>query len=250
MTSLSGKVAVITGAGRGIGRGVAVALAQAGADVVLASRTQAELDIVAAEITASGQRALAVSTDVTNSQAVDALVARSLDRFGRVDILVNNSGVLASRPLLDQEPDEWNRVISTNLGGAYLMTRAVGRHLVQQKAGKVVNIASNFGVMGVANHAAYSASKAGIIGFTRSMGVEWARYNVQVNAVAPGYIATELNAEMRADQALTERVVRSIPARRMGEVSEVVPWVLLLAGPGSDFMTGETIVLDGGMSAR
>jgi NAD(P)-dependent dehydrogenase (short-subunit alcohol dehydrogenase family) len=149
--------------------------------------------------------------------------------FGRVDILVNNSGVLVSSPLLDTEPDEWSRVITTNLGGAYLMTRAVGRHLVAQRAGKVINIASNFGLMGVANHAAYAASKAGLIAFTKCMAVEWARYNVQVNALAPGYFATEFNAAMRADQVLTDKVVRAIPARRMGEPRELAPWTLLLA---------------------
>ena len=143
-----------------------------------------------------------------------------------------------------------DRIINSNLGGVFLMTRAVGRHLVEQRSGKVINIASNFGLMGVANHAAYSASKAGIIGLTRSLAVEWARHNVQVNALAPGYFATDLNAAMRADQALTDRVLRAIPARRMGEVSEIAPWVLLLAGSESDFMTGETIVLDGGHSAR
>jgi NAD(P)-dependent dehydrogenase (short-subunit alcohol dehydrogenase family) len=249
-TSLEGKVAIVTGAGRGLGRAIAQALSQAGVRVAVASRTAAELDSFVADAERSGQRALAVPTDVTDRHAVDALVRHTLETFGRIDVLVNNSGVIASTPLLEQEPEEWNRIINTNLGGVYMMTRAVGRHLVAQQSGKVINIASNFGLMGVANHVAYSASKAGIIALTRSLAVEWARHHVQVNALAPGYFATDLNAELRADQALTDRVLRAIPARRMGEVGEITPWVLLLAGSASDFMTGETIVLDGGQSAR
>jgi 2-deoxy-D-gluconate 3-dehydrogenase len=247
---LDGKVAIVTGAGRGLGRAIAEALSASGADVVIASRTAVQLDSVASRIEAAGRRALAVPTDITDPAAVDELVNRTIEVFGRVDILVNNSGVLASTPLLDQEPDEWDRVIDTNLRGVYLMTRAVGRHLVAQRSGKIINIASNFARMGIANHAAYSVSKAGIIQFTKCMAIEWARHNVQVNAVAPGYFATELNAAMRADQATTDKVLRAIPARRMGEAGELAPWILLLAGSASDFMTGETVVIDGGQSAH
>ena len=247
---IEGKVAIVTGAGRGLGRAIAETLNAAGANVVAASRTASQLEDFVKAAEAEGRSALAVPTDVTDQSSVHALVDATMAAFGRVDILVNNSGVLVSSPLLDTEPDEWSRVITTNLGGAYLMTRAVGRHLVAQRAGKVINIASNFGLMGVANHAAYAASKAGLIAFTKCMAVEWARHNVQVNALAPGYFATELNAAMRADQALTDKVVRAIPARRMGEPSEITPWALLLASSASDFMTGETIVIDGGQAAH
>ena len=247
---IEGKVAIVTGAGRGLGRAIAETLNAAGAHVVAASRTASQLDDFVKAAEAEGRSALAVPTDVTDQASVHALVDATMAAFGRIDILVNNSGVLASSPLLDTEPDEWSRVITTNLGGVYLMTRAVGRHLVAQRAGKVINIASNFGLMGVANHAAYAASKAGIIAFTKCMAVEWARHNVQVNALAPGYFATELNAAMRADQALTDKVVRAIPARRMGEPREITPWVLLLASSASDFMTGETIVIDGGQAVH
>lgn len=250
MTSLMGKVAIVTGAGRGLGRAMADALAEAGARVTVAARTATELDAFVADQDKAGREALACPTDITDAAAVEALTEATVQRFGRVDILVNNSGIVATTPLLEQDPAEWDRVIATNLRGVYLATRAVGRHFVAQKSGKVVNIASNFALQGVAHHAAYSASKAGVIAFTRSMAIEWSRYGVQVNAIAPGYFATDLNAGMRADDAVLDKVLRAIPARRVGEPDEIKPWLLLLAGPESDFMTGEHIVLDGGQTIR
>ncbi|KAA9162654.1 glucose 1-dehydrogenase [Amycolatopsis acidicola] len=250
MTSLAGKVAIVTGAGRGLGRAMAEALAEAGARVTVASRTAKELDAFVAEQEKAGREALACPTDITDAAAVEAMVEATVERFGRVDILVNNSGIVATTPLLEQEPEEWDRVIATNLRGVYLATRAAGKHLVAQKSGKVITIASNFALQGVANHAAYSASKAGVLAFTRSMAVEWSRHGIQVNAIAPGYFATDLNAGMRADDAVMDKVLRAIPARRMGEPGEIKPWLLLLAGPESDFMTGEYLVLDGGQTIR
>jgi NAD(P)-dependent dehydrogenase (short-subunit alcohol dehydrogenase family) len=246
--TLNGRTAVVTGAGRGIGRALALALARGGADVVLAARSKEQLESVAEEIRELGVRAFPCPTDVTVESAVEQLAADAVAEFGHVDILVNNSGIVASTALLDQDPEEWDQVIATNLRGTYLMTRAIGRHLVGQESGKVVNIASNFAFTGIARHAAYCASKAAVVAFTRAMAVEWARYNVQVNALAPGYFATDLNAELRADEPGLQRVLRAIPARRMGETQELGPWLLLLAGPESDFMTGETIVVDGGQT--
>jgi NAD(P)-dependent dehydrogenase (short-subunit alcohol dehydrogenase family) len=248
--TLAGKTAIVTGAGRGIGRAMAVALAGAGADVALAARSKDQLDAVAAEITALGRRAIAVPTDVTDAAAVQALVDATVDQLGGLDVLVNNSGVIDSSPLLEQDHEVWDRVMDTNVRGTYLATRAVGAHMVAQGSGKIVNIASNFAFKGVANHAAYCASKAAIVSFTRSMAVEWARHGVQVNALAPGYFATDLNAELRADPDGLAKVLRAVPARRMGEPAELSAWLLLLAGPASDFMTGETIVVDGGQTAR
>jgi NAD(P)-dependent dehydrogenase (short-subunit alcohol dehydrogenase family) len=245
---LAGKVAIVTGAGRGLGRTMAQALNEAGARVVVASRTSEELDSFVTEAESQGLEALAVPTDVTDERAVERLVARAIETYGQIDIVLNNSGIVDTVPLLDQEPEAWDRVISTNLRSVYLLTRAAGRHMVERKAGKIINIASNFAFMGIANHAAYGASKAAVVAFTKSMAIEWAKHGIRVNAIAPGYFATDLNASMRSDEAMTERVIRAIPARRMGSPAELKPWVLLLAGPESDYMTGEVIVIDGGQS--
>jgi NAD(P)-dependent dehydrogenase (short-subunit alcohol dehydrogenase family) len=247
---LTGRVAIVTGAGRGLGRAMAEALVEAGAAVTVAARSKDELNSLVAEVESRGGRALACPTDITDEDAVEAMVAATVETFGRVDVLVNNSGIIATSPLLEQSAAEWDGIIATNLRGTFLATRAVGRHFVEQGSGKVVNIASNFALQGVANHAAYGASKAAVIAFTRSMAVEWARHGVQVNAIAPGYFATAMNEELRSDPDVYAKVVRSIPVRRMGAPAELQPWLVLLSGPASDFMTGEVIVIDGGQSVR
>ncbi|MFJ6651400.1 SDR family NAD(P)-dependent oxidoreductase [Microbacterium sp. NPDC091313] len=249
--SLQGKVAIVTGAGRGLGRAITGALLDAGVSVVVAGRDGAALDRVVDEAAARGQRALAHVTDVASADSVDELVAAAIAEFGRIDVLVNNAGVLSTVALLDQDPADWDRIVSTNLGGTFLVTRAVGRHMVAQGAGKVVNIASNFALTGVPHHAAYSASKAGVIALTKSLAVEWARHGIQVNAIAPGYFTSDINAELRANEDYLAKVMKTVPARRMGDPDrELAPWVLALAGPQSGYMTGEVIVLDGGMTVQ
>jgi 2-deoxy-D-gluconate 3-dehydrogenase len=247
---LDGKVTIVTGASRGLGRAIAHALSAAGSSVVVAARTTADLDSFVAETERLARRALAVVCDVTDEDSVQAMVAAAVDKFGRVDVLVNNSGVLDTIPLLEQSPEAWDRIVDTNLRGVYLSTRAVGRHMIPQHSGKIINVASNFGLMGVSQHAAYSSSKAAVIAFTRSIAIEWARHNIQVNAIAPGYFETAINSNLRADDQALRRVLRCIPARRMGRAEELGPWVVLLAGRASDFMTGSTIVIDGGQSAQ
>lgn len=247
---LSGKVAVVTGAGRGLGRAIAIGLAEAGAKVALASRSEEHLLAVAQENEALRENALVVATDISDPASVSILADRTLSKFGKVDILVNNSGILATRALVDQSPEEWDGIFATNVRGTFLVTQAVGRHMVAQKSGKVINVASNFAMKGIANHTAYCGSKAAVVAMTKSLALEWARYNVQVNALAPGYFATDLTAGVRDNQAAFDSIVKAIPARRMGDPQELVPWVLLLSGAASDYMTGETIVIDGGQSAR
>ncbi|HTK64014.1 MAG TPA: SDR family NAD(P)-dependent oxidoreductase [Pseudonocardia sp.] len=250
MTSgvLDGKVAVVTGAGRGIGRDLALALAEAGADVVLAARSGDQLDAVAKEIEVLGRRALGVPTDITDEAAVEHLATATMEHFGHVDILVNNSGILATRALLDQPAAEWDAVQATNVRGTFLATKAVGRHLVAQGHGKVVNVASNFAFKGIPLHSAYAASKAAVVAMTRCLALEWARHNVQVNSLAPGYVETDFNAGARADADVYGRILKGVPARRMARPEELRSWLVQLAGPASDFMTGSVVVIDGGQT--
>jgi 2-deoxy-D-gluconate 3-dehydrogenase len=247
---LAGKVALVTGGNRGLGRAMATALAGAGADVALAARDRDSLEAAAQEIRAGGRRALAVPTDVTSAAEVDALLARTVEELGGLDVLVNNSGVLHPQPLIETSDEDWDRVLDTNLRGTFLCSRAAGRLFAERGAGKVINVASNFAYMGVPGFVSYCASKAAVVAFTRALAVEWAPLNVQVNAIAPGYFESDMNAELRADEELLRRTLRQIPARRMGRPQELGPLVVYLASSASDFMTGETLLLDGGQAAR
>lgn len=247
--SLKGKVAIVTGGGRGLGQAITFALGAEGASVVVASRNRADLDRVVAEAKTRGIEVWARTTDVTDEASVDGLFEDSLAHFGDVDVLVNNSGVLITRPFVDVTIDEWNTQLDTNLRGVFLGCRAAGRHFVRKgTGGKIVNVASNYALKGYPNHAAYSASKAGVIGMSRALGIEWARYGIQVNVVAPGYLVTDMSASAMANEEFNSKILKTIPARRMGMPDEIAAWVVSLAGPPSDFMTGETITIDGGQT--
>lgn len=247
---LADRVAIVTGGGRGLGRAIALALAEAGAHVTLAARTLEQIEQVAVEIKELGQRALAVSTDVSETADVKRLFDRTHNELGRIDILVNNSGILRAASLLDTEPEEWDRVIATNLRGTFLCMRAAARHFTSNGTGKIINVASNFAFMGVPNFASYCASKAAIVNLTRAAAIEWADFGVQVNAIAPGYVETDLNADVRSDEEQAARILRQIPVRRMGRPEELGPLAVYLASSASDFMTGETITIDGGQAAK
>jgi 2-deoxy-D-gluconate 3-dehydrogenase len=208
------------------------------------------MEAVAEEIRALGRRGLAVTADVTAPGDPDRLVERTLAELGELDVLVNNSGVMHIGPALETSDEDFDRVLRTNLGGTFACARAAGRHLTAKGAGKIVNVASNLGVGGRPQFAAYCASKAGVINLTRVLALEWARDGVQVNAIAPGYVETDMNAELRSDPELTGRILRGVPARRMARPEEIGPLVVYLASPAADFMTGETLVIDGGESAR
>jgi NAD(P)-dependent dehydrogenase (short-subunit alcohol dehydrogenase family) len=247
---LGGRVALVTGASRGLGRALALALADAGADLVLAARSADDLESLAEEIRARGRRALAMPTDITQTVEVDRLVERAVAELGAVDVLVNNSGVYEITPLVEMSDETWDRIIDTNLRGTFLCTRAVGRFLVRRgDGGKIINIASNLGLMGRPDFAAYCASKGAVIQLTRALALEWAPLGVQVNAIAPGYVQTDFNVDVRNDPEVYAKVLRQIPARRMASPEEIAPLAVYLASPASDFVTGETIVIDGGQVA-
>jgi 2-deoxy-D-gluconate 3-dehydrogenase len=248
---LVGKVAVVTGASRGLGRAMAQALAEAGADVVLAARSKPDLDETAHLVERAGRRAHVVPTDVTSYPAVEALMQSAMATLGRLDIVVNNSGVARVKPLVEWTPDEWRNLLDINLGGVFNGCRAVAPHLIAQRAGKVINVSSMLAAVGLSGYTIYSATKGAIVSFTRTLGVEWARHNIQVNAIAPGWFATDMSAPAfeGGNDRIAERLLRDIPARRRGRADEIGPLAVYLASAASDFMTGQTIYLDGGHTA-
>ncbi|TWS22195.1 SDR family oxidoreductase [Tsukamurella sputi] len=243
------SVVVVTGAGRGIGGCIARSLAKDGARVVLAGRTASSLESVRTAIEADGGTALVHPTDVTDEASVASLFAAADETFGRVDVLVNNAGVGAHTELQDLTASDWEQVFATNVRGMFLCSREAGRRFHEAGAGRAINIASVFGLVGRSGFAAYSASKGAVISFTRSVAVEWARVGAQMNTVAPGLIATDINAELRADTALYKHVLRGIPAGRMGTVEEIAGVVTYLSLYAPDFLTGQTIAVDGGESS-
>jgi len=246
---LEGRVAVVTGASRGLGRAIAVALAEAGADVAVAARSRAELDETAHQIEGRGRRALVVPTDVSAYPQVEALVRHTIESLGGLHIVVNNSGIAAVTPVADMPPEEFTRILEVNLVGVFHGCRAAAAHLIAQKSGKVINLGSVLGQVGLPGYAAYAASKAGVAGFTRALAAEWARHNIQVNALAPGWFVTDMNAAAFADAGISGRLLRDVPARRTGRLEEIGPLAVYLASRASDFMTGQTVCLDGGHTA-
>jgi NAD(P)-dependent dehydrogenase (short-subunit alcohol dehydrogenase family) len=246
---MSNAVAVVTGAGRGLGHAIAADLAAQGVSVVLAGRTTSSLEQTEKAIVAAGGVAVSVPTDVTDADSVQNLFDTAVDRFGRLDVLVNNAGVTAQVNLTDLGEDEWDRIFDTNVRGMFLCSRAAARHFAKVGAGRAVNVASVFGILGRPGFTAYCASKGAVINFTRSAAAEWAKFGSQVNAVAPGYFATDINAELREDSDAVAKVVRRIPARRMGEPQELANVVTYLALHAPAFLTGQTIAVDGGESS-
>jgi 2-deoxy-D-gluconate 3-dehydrogenase len=246
---LDGRVAIVTGASRGLGRAMAVALAEAGADVALAARSRPELEETARLVAATGRRALAVVTDVTAYAQVEALVERTVTELGGLHVVVNNSGIARVAPLAQMSPEDFRTVLDVNLVGVFNGCRAAASHLIAQKSGKIVNVSSMLAQAGLPGYSVYSASKSGVVGFTRALAVEWARHSIQVNAIAPGWFVTDMNAVAFGDPRVRERLLRDVPARRTGRLDEIGPLVVYLASAASDFMTGQTLFLDGGHSA-
>ena len=228
---------------------MAQALAAAGARVALAGRAKPDLEATARLIEDDGGQALVVPTDVARYADVETLMERTARELGGLDIVVNNAGIARVTPFAEATPEDWRAIVDVNLTGVFNGCRAAAPHLIARAGGKVINIASVLGAVGLPGYTLYAATKGGVIALTRTLGVEWARHNIQVNAIAPGWFVTEMNEVAFGDPRINERLTRDIPMRRTGRLEEIGPLVVFLASSGSDFMTGQTVFLDGGHSA-
>ncbi|CAN5739429.1 3-oxoacyl-[acyl-carrier-protein] reductase [soil metagenome] len=243
--ALTDKVAIITGASRGIGKAAAMALAQAGAKVVVNyARSSDAADAVVAAISEAGGEAIALQADVSKADQVDAMVKATMDKFGRIDVLVNNAGITRDTLLLRMKPEDWQAVIDLNLTGVFLCTRAVSKIMLKQRSGRIINISSVAGLMGNPGQANYSAAKAGVIGFTKTIAKELAPRGITANAVAPGFIATDMTEDLKN----TEEILKYIPLGRYGQPEEVAGLIRFLAAdPAAAYITGQVMNVDGGM---
>ena len=245
---LAGRVALVTGASRGIGRAVALALGAAGAAVACCARSADQVEATAAAVSGHGGRARGFRLDVTRRNEIDAVVADIGAALGPIDILVNNAGITLDKRSVEVTDEEWDDVLATNLTSTFVLARAVAPGMMEQRRGKIINIGSMYGKIGVPRYAAYCASKAAVEALTRSLAVEWARHGIQVNCLAPGYVNTDIPREAMADEKLRTLFLSRVPARRIGEPEEVATLAVYLASAASDFMTGQTVYLDGGQT--
>jgi len=263
--SLGGKVAIVTGAGRGIGRGIAVTLAEAGASVVAVARTEAQIGELCSQLERGGCRCLPVAADVTSAEQVEALVSRALAEFGRIDILVNNAGTFLMKtfvPIPDLKArlaevlsdfntvtseQEWHHQMDTNATSAFLTCRAVGPHMIQQGSGKIINVTTLDVFRANRYHIAYAASKAALASLTKQLAIEWAKHNINVNSIAPGFYRTTLTEFSYRDEQTKDAMLRSVPLRRFGEPRDIGLVAVFLASKASDYITGCIIPVDGGL---
>ncbi|MFM7100311.1 MAG: 3-oxoacyl-[acyl-carrier-protein] reductase [Verrucomicrobiota bacterium] len=245
MSQLASQIAVVTGAGRGIGRAIALQFAREGADVVCVSRTEQNAARVAAEVRELGRQAWALAVDVSDAAQVAAAAEKILAEAGRVDILVNNAGVTRDGLLMRMSDADWDAVLDTNLKGAFLFTKAFTRAFLKQRGGRILNIASVIGLIGNAGQANYAASKAGLIGFTKSVAREFGSRGVTCNAIAPGFIETDMTAVL--DEKLRAGLLERIPLGSLGQADDIARAALYLAGPGGRYVTGQVLTVDGGM---
>jgi NAD(P)-dependent dehydrogenase (short-subunit alcohol dehydrogenase family) len=247
---LEGKVAIVTGAGQGMGKGIVNGLSNKGASIVLVDKDSKGIEEIAKELTYRKCKALAVKADVSISSDVNYFVSSVMKEFGRIDILVNNAGIGTVIPTTDVTEDEWDKIVDVNLKGVFLCSQAVSKEMIKRKQGKIINTASPAGHSGIPQMAAYCASKGGVISLTRSMAVEWAKYGITVNSISPGMTETPLMQKMRKEHPeIFEERVKKIPLGRTAQIQDIVNVVVFLASPESDYINGVDIIIDGGLWA-
>jgi 3-oxoacyl-[acyl-carrier protein] reductase len=245
MSQLANQIAVVTGAGRGIGRAIALKFAAEGADVVCISRTAENSEKVATEIRALGKNAWAHAVDVADAKAVESVSEKILTDAGRLDILVNNAGITRDGLLMRMSEADWDAVLNTNLKGAFLFTKAFSRTFLKQRSGRIINIASVIGLIGNAGQCNYAASKAALIGFTKSVAREFASRGITANAIAPGFIETDMTAVLHDE--LRSQVLKTIPLGAFGKAEDIAAATVFLASPAARYVTGQVLTVDGGM---
>ncbi|MBU1932881.1 MAG: 3-oxoacyl-[acyl-carrier-protein] reductase [Candidatus Omnitrophica bacterium] len=243
--SLEGKLALITGGARGIGRNIALVFAKEGADIVICDVNLEQAEATAKEIQGMGRDSIAFKADVTDFREVQAMVDKILDKFKKLDILINNAGITRDSLILRMSEEDWDRVIAVNLKGCFVCTKAAAKVMLKQRSGHIVNLASIIGIMGNSGQANYAASKAGIIGLTKSVAKELAPRGVCVNAIAPGFIKTDMTARLPED--IQKKMLSAIPLGRFGEAKDVANLALFLSGESSSYITGQVVQIDGGM---
>jgi 3-oxoacyl-[acyl-carrier protein] reductase len=242
---LAGKVAIVTGGSRGIGLAIARSLADDGASVVVSGRDSARLESAAKDLESTGASVLSMVADVGKREDADRLVDATKERFGRIDVLVNNAGITRDQLLVRMKDDDWDQVLETNLRGVFLMTRAAGKVMMRQKSGRIINISSTAGAMGNPGQVNYSAAKAGVIGLTKAAARELAHWNILVNAVAPGLIETDMTAAISTEAR--EALLQQVPLKRIGTARDVAEVVRFLAGEGAGYITGQVMHVNGGL---
>ena len=247
---LDGRVAIVTGGGTGLGRAGALAFAAAGADVAIAARQLERCEAVAAEIRATGRRAIAVAADITRSADCRALADRVAAELGRIDILFNNAGITSARPFLEMPEDEWRRIVDVNLNGTYLCTRAVAPRMVAQKSGRIINMGSVLSVRAAGNRSAYSATKAAVANLTRALAIEFGPHGITVNAIGPTVIVTDLNRDLIQKQPqFYNEFLKRVPMGRFGQPEDIAGALVFLASPAASLVTGQILCIDGGYTA-
>lgn len=247
---LDGRVALVTGSNKGLGKSIAIAMAEAGADVACHCRNAAEGEATANAVKALGRNAYVVTGDMADKTAPADVVSQTLSLFGKLDILINNAGMIRRSPAVDFSEDDWSTVIEVNMSSVFRLSQAAGRHMIERGSGKIVNIASLLSFQGGVTVPAYTASKSGVAGLTRALANEWAKYNINVNAIAPGYMATDNTEALRSDETRNRQIMERIPAGRWGSSDDLSGAAVFLSSAASDYMQGHILTVDGGWMAR